>query len=134
MLMKLGEVIKRFREENGISQREFARRCELSNSLISILEIGINPQTGKEMEPDLRTYRRLASGMGISLQQLQKLLQDDATIALDQSQLTEEDMEFLEALHQDHELRMLFDHTRKMPHDDVVLIRQFAERLKKSDD
>lgn len=68
--MKLSEILKKYREENKISQREFARRCQLSNSLISILEMGTNPQTGKPMEPDLKTYRRLASGMGMTEKEL----------------------------------------------------------------
>lgn len=63
--MKLSEIIKTYREENRLSQREFARMCELSNSLISILEMGVNPQTGKVPDPDLRTLRRLAYGMGL---------------------------------------------------------------------
>lgn len=68
--MKLGEILKEYRNEHGLSQREFAKICGLSNSLISILEMGYNPQTGKKMDPDMRTYRRLAAGMGITVEQL----------------------------------------------------------------
>ena len=68
--MKLGEILKEYRNEHGLSQREFAKICGLSNSSISILEMGYNPQTGKKMDPDLRTYRRLADGMGITVEQL----------------------------------------------------------------
>ena len=80
--MKLGELIAQHRAENDISQREFARRCGLSNSLISLMEMGKNPQTGKEMSPDLETYRKLANGMQISLQKLFEDLGDDATVNL----------------------------------------------------
>ena len=50
--MKLSELLKQYRSENKISQRELARRCGLSNSLISLMEMGVNPQTGKEMSPE----------------------------------------------------------------------------------
>ena len=80
--MELKDVLKNFREKNKISQREFARRCDLSNSLISILEMGTNPQTGKKMSPDLVTYRKLASGMGISLQFLLESLDDTELVSL----------------------------------------------------
>ena len=68
--MKLSEVLKTYRRENDLSQRDFAKMCGLSNSLISILEKGKNPQTGKAVDPDMRTYRRIADGMGISVDKL----------------------------------------------------------------
>lgn len=80
--MKLSKMIKDYREENDLSQREFGRRCNLSNSLISLIEMGINPQTGKEMSPDLETYRKLAYGMQMSLHELFEKLGDDATVNL----------------------------------------------------
>jgi transcriptional regulator with XRE-family HTH domain len=40
-VMKIGEAIKQYREEHGLSQRTFARRCDLSNAQISWLEIGV---------------------------------------------------------------------------------------------
>lgn len=80
--MKLSQLLKEYRESNDISQRELGRRCGLSNSLISLIEMGINPQTGKVMSPDLETYRKLAYGMQMSLQQLFEQLGDDAMVNL----------------------------------------------------
>lgn len=80
--MKLGEVIIRYRERHGLSQREFARKADLSNSLISIIEKGINPQTGKEVSPDLDTYSKIANAMGITMQILFEELGNDATVHL----------------------------------------------------
>ena len=82
ILMKLSQVLKIYRENNDISQRELGRRCGLSNSLISLIEMGVNPQTGKAMSPDLETYRKLAYGMQMSLQQLFEQLGDDAMVNL----------------------------------------------------
>lgn len=68
--MTLSELIKQYRKAKDMSQRDFARKCGLSNSLISILEMGINPQTGKKPQPDLDTYRKIAIGMNRSVQEL----------------------------------------------------------------
>lgn len=68
--MELKEILTNYRAAEKISQRELARRCGLSNSLISILEMGVNPQTGKEMNPDMDTLKKIADGMGITMQSL----------------------------------------------------------------
>lgn len=80
--MTLGEAIVEYRRSHDLSQREFARRADLSNSLISIIERGRNPQTGKEMSPDLETYSKIALAMGISLQALFEKLGGDASVSL----------------------------------------------------
>ena len=85
--MELKDVILNFRQEQKISQREFARRCELSNSLISLLEMGENPQTGKKISPDLITYKKIASGMGIPLQSLFEKLDETELVSLSYSDL-----------------------------------------------
>ena len=68
--MTLSELMKQYRKARDLSQRDFARKCGLSHSLISILEMGVNPQTGKKPQPDLETYRKLAVGMNRSVQDL----------------------------------------------------------------
>lgn len=124
--MKLSEILKRYREENAISQREFARRCGLSNSLISILERGYNPQTGTAVDPDSRTIRRLASGMGMTEQQLRDLLRASSVVKMPVADYTEADQDRLEALHQDPRLRMLFDRSMRMSDEDKDKMIQIA--------
>ena len=68
--MTLSELMKQYRKAKDLSQRDFARQCGLSHSLISILEMGVNPQTGKKPQPDLETYRKLAVGMNRSVQDI----------------------------------------------------------------
>ena len=80
--MDIKDVLLKYREENNISQRELARRCGLSNSLISILEMGVNPQTGKKMSPDLETYKKLADGMGITVQELFEMLDENEMVSM----------------------------------------------------
>ena len=84
--MDLGELLTEFRKQNGISQREFARRCGLFHALISILEMGKNNQTGKKPTPDTETYKKLAAGMGITVQELFVKLGDTEMVNLQQSE------------------------------------------------
>ena len=78
--MELRTILTKFREENKISQRELARRSGLSNSLISILEMGVNPQTGKKMTPDIDTYKKLADAMGIRIHDLFEMIGDSELV------------------------------------------------------
>lgn len=95
--MKLSDLILKYREENNMSQREFARRADLSNSLISIIEKGYNPQTGKEMSPDLETYQRIARAMGTTVQTLFETLGDDASVKLIPPRHSDDDYMYQEA-------------------------------------
>lgn len=81
--MKLSEFVKKYREENNLSQRELARRCDLSHGLISLIEKDTNPQTGKPMRQDIETYSKLADGMGMTVQELFQKLGDGAALKLD---------------------------------------------------
>ena len=128
--MTLSEIVKNYREENGISQREFAKRCELSNSLISIIERGVNPQTGNPVDPDSRTLRRLAAGMGMTELRLLELLKSNNQPPAFASDLNEYDRDALEALHQDPKLRMLFDRARTMSEADKNRMVQISGIMK----
>ena len=145
--MKLGDLIVQYRQRHDISQREFARRCGLSNSLISILEKGINPQTGKEMSPDLDTYQHIAQAMDITLQTLFEKLGNDATVKLVtfrsypdgsgdifNSGSTEEDKKDqarLEALHQNPTLRLLFDKQKDLSDSDLDAVLGIVNAIMK---
>lgn len=74
--MTVGEIIKKYREENKISQRQFAARCGISNGYISMLENGINPTTGEAPMPSLSALKNIARGMNTSLQNLLTLADD----------------------------------------------------------
>ena len=79
--MTLGEVIKKYREENKISQREFARMTGLSNSYISQLEMNMNSKNGQPIKPQLETYKAVADAMGITIDALFCMV-DDMEISL----------------------------------------------------
>ena len=80
--MKLSDLIIDYRNRMNISQREFSRRCNLSNSYISFLEKEVNPKTGKPIVPTIEQYKKLAEGMDISVNRLFELLDDDAPVDL----------------------------------------------------
>lgn len=126
--MKLNEAIRKFREENNLSQREFARKCNLSHNTIHLLERGINPRSGKELIPDTLTYKKIADGMGLTM--------DELFCGLDQTELVSlgtamTDNDRLEALHQNPKLGLLFDRQRKMSDADIDFMLQMADRIVK---
>ncbi|MBO7662760.1 MAG: helix-turn-helix transcriptional regulator [Clostridia bacterium] len=83
--MKLSNIITDYRNQEQISQREFARRCGLSNSYISFIENEYNPRTGKPIVPTLEQYHKIASGMGLTVHQLFERLDEDSPVDLHSS-------------------------------------------------
>ena len=80
--MKLGNILIDYRNRMQISQREFARRCGLSNSYISFIENEYNPRTGKPIVPTIEQYQKIASGMDMTVHQLFELLDEDSPVDL----------------------------------------------------
>ena len=79
--MTLRELITQYRSEHGLSQRQFATQCSLSNGYISMLERGLNPKTQLPLTPTLPALKKLATGMGISLSELISVA-DDMPVSL----------------------------------------------------
>lgn len=67
--MRIGEVIKQYRDDHELSQAEFSRRCGLSDVVISFIERG-HRSDGRPYLPKFETVRKLARGMGISSEAL----------------------------------------------------------------
>lgn len=65
--MTIGEKVKLYRDTHGESQRQFAKRADVSNTTIASLESGINPNTGKAFAPDTKTIKKVAQAMGLSV-------------------------------------------------------------------
>ena len=74
--MKLGDLIREYREQNDLSQRQFAIRCGLSNGYISMLERGENPKTHKPVTPTLQQIKKLADGMRMATSELMGTVDD----------------------------------------------------------
>lgn len=80
--MFLGEVIKQYRSQNGISQKEFADRSQLSKPYISQLENNCNPKTGEPMVPSAETFLKVSKAMHISLQELLEMVDENTPASL----------------------------------------------------
>ena len=68
--MTVKDLIIEYRNDHGLSQRQFATACGLSNGYISMLEKEMNPNTKLPVTPTLPKLKQLASGMGMSLTDL----------------------------------------------------------------
>ena len=88
--MRLGEMIKEYREAHGQSQRTFARRCGLSNVQIAFLERGYG-NSGKPFEPTFETVRKVAKAMGTTAEALLTEC-EDFKLSLRDQDTTEDDM------------------------------------------
>lgn len=74
--MKLSDLVRNYRTEHDLSQRQFAIMCDLSNGTVSNLEKGINPNTGKPITPSVKLLKKIASAMGITLTEMLEALDD----------------------------------------------------------
>lgn len=81
--MKLGEIIKTYRKQNGVTMQQLADRSGLSKGLISQIENGIQRrQNGASSVPKLTTLHGLAKGMGLTVQDLMELMDQGDLISL----------------------------------------------------
>ena len=109
--MTLGEIIKKYREENDMSQREFAKISGLSNSYISQLEMNVNSKNGQPIKPQLETIKAVADAMHITVDELFSQM-DDIMIDISKKTATGES--------NDLDARIM------------VLVRQLPDHLKES--
>ena len=80
--MTLGELIKQYRTEHGLSQSDFARVSGFSRGYVSMLENNKNPQSGLPIALTLETMQRAAHGMGISINDLFSLVDEQIDISI----------------------------------------------------
>lgn len=79
--MKLGEIIKEYREIHNLSQREFSQRANISYSYVATLEKGTSYRDNKPLSPTLDSLDRIARAMNLDLDELLNKM-DDITISL----------------------------------------------------
>lgn len=68
--MKLGELVKQYRTKNNLTMRDFAAICGVSHSYIAMIEEGKNSKTGMPITPGLLSLKKIALGMGITIDEL----------------------------------------------------------------
>lgn len=79
--MRLGEFIKKYREEHSISMREFARKSGISMQYISVLEKGLHPTTKKALCPSIKIIEKAAIGMDMSFDDLFNMIDEKVTLS-----------------------------------------------------
>lgn len=62
--MTLGDLIKDYRMEHGLSMDAFAKKSGLSKAYISLLEKNKHPKTGKEIVPSIEIIKKVADAIG----------------------------------------------------------------------
>lgn len=83
--MRLGEFIKRYREENNMSMRDFSRRSGISLAYVSLLEKDMHPKTGKPITPSIICVKQVADAIGMDFNRLFSEL--DCDIRLEQPKI-----------------------------------------------
>jgi transcriptional regulator with XRE-family HTH domain len=103
-----------FMEEKGISQADICRELKVSSATVS------DWCSGKKY-PRIDAMQRLAELLGVTFSML----------TTENGVIDYQNMDRLEALHQNPKLGMLFDRSRKMSHEDVEFMLQMADRILK---
>ena len=115
--MTLKEYVIEYRKSHKISQRKFAAMCDLSNGFISMLEKGDNHHTQKPITPSLPTLKKLATGMGISLDELLSVTDD---IQLNLTAFDLEDSSTMESF-SDKEIQLIEAYRKATPTDQQIV-------------
>ena len=109
--------LRYFMEARGITQADICRALDVSSATVS------DWCSGKKY-PRVDAMQRLADLLGVLF----------STLTTENGKQDYEDQQRLEALHQNPRLGLLFDHTRKMSHEDVEFMLQMADRILKERD
>ena len=128
--MKLGDIIRMYREDHFLSQREFARRCQLSNAQISLLEKGVGAR-GEPFMPSYRTLNKVAKGMGLTSEALIMQCDDFDIDISDDSRLENSLVEqFVEAQRRSPDEEMLLQAYRMIPQEHRIEAMQAVLQIK----
>lgn len=83
--MFLGDIIKQYRSEHNLSQRDFAKKCELSHTYIAALEKKVDSRSGKTIAPTVDAVKNISKGLNMPLQELLNILDDEQEFIVNQN-------------------------------------------------
>ena len=86
--LRLGEYLKKYREENKLTMQEMADACEFSKAYVSLLEKGINPTTKRPFSPTLQTLKKIAHATGQDLDSLLEQIDGNQLVIVKPSEYT----------------------------------------------
>lgn len=134
--MELGRIIRKYREENGLSMDDLAQRCNLSKGYISMLEKGINYRTGKPIAPTTATIQKLAVAMRMDVNTLISELDENTPVIVNESSdyyyLNPETAQMAQELFDNPNMRILFDAARDCKPEDLQMAADMLNRFKKT--
>ena len=119
--MKLSEIVRRYREEHGLSIRQFAKQCDISHSAIANIENETNSY-GEPYIPQLGTINKVAYGMGIPARDLLSMM-DGVNIESSPSD------DLRDELKDNPELRTLLSASSKLSKEDLQFVIRFVEKM-----
>lgn len=113
--MKLGEIIREYRQHNRISMGDFAKASGLSKPYVSMLEADKNSNGGKPIKPSVETLVKVSAAVGIPLDELLRKLGDEE-IDLRQHGFTEEETKLVNGYRRlnDESKRLIFGMIRQL--------------------
>lgn len=118
--MLFSERLRELRQNKGLSQSQLADALNISKSAISMYELG-------KREPDLETLEGIADFFNVDINYL--IGKEDGSMYY----LDPEAAEIAQEVQQRPELKILFDASRKVSADDLELVINMIDRLKKSE-
>ena len=110
--MKLSEIVKKYREEHRLSQRTFAKKCDLSNGYISMIEKEKNYSTNKKVNITLDSMQKIAKGMSMTLDELLTIT-DDMNVSFEPrtnyADLSEKEIEIISVYRNNPQIKKIID-------------------------
>ena len=128
--MTISELVEQYRVEHFMSQRDFAKKCCVSNAIISFLERGTR-ENGKPYLPKFDTIKKIARGMGLSPEELISRCDDfdlDITVGPEETPLMEDFVKELQ--NQSPDEAMLIQAYRLIPVEHRIEAMQTIFRIK----
>lgn len=139
--MKLSDFLQQYIDEQGISGRELARRCDLAPQTIFNIMKGTKPD-GSPLKVDTTTLAKIANGLGyygarfgsvngVTLISIPGVTDTIEETPVYQPETELDDMtEYLEDLRTRPELRILLRNGRSMTKDQIDAVVKMIENFK----
>lgn len=116
--MDIGEKIKYYRKQCGLTQKELGERLGVSASMIGQYE-------NSTRNPKMETIQKIADVLGISAGSLVELPNHEEPYYLD-----DDAREMVEFLHNNPDYKVLFDASRNVKKEDIDFVKQMMDRLR----
>ena len=126
--MNLGEIIKKFRDDNELSMDKFAKMSGLSKAYISVLEKNKRPKTGKPVTPSIPVIKNVAEAMNMSFDELFNMLEDNQIISIGLDDVIKKITEVSVQLHTDRQIKVYDFATEQLKEqNNVININDYIE-------